>query len=539
MSADSRVSLGDLATAARFLGRLPALLRRPLDLAGARALVQRRLARRADEFVTMLRDTIFSRPESPYAELLRAARCEPGDVEALARREGVEGALHALYRAGVYLTIDEFKGRRPAVRGAATIDTSPHRLRNPRSRLHVQARSSGSRGSGTPVVFDLDFIRGSAADTAMFLDARGGATWQHADWEIPGGGSLFRLLKFASIGAGPARWFSQLDAAAAGIHPRYRWSARLIRLTGAACGAPLPRPVHAPIDDPLPVARWMRETRARGQTPHLYAFVSSAVRLCQAAAAASIDIAGARFTLLGEPTTDARLAEIRRVGADGLPRYGAIECGPIGYGCLRPRAADDVHILRDLQAVVQPGLDAARPEVPARALLLTSLHPAAPFVLLNVAMGDAGTMSGHACGCPLAAAWPQHLDTIRSYEKLTAGGMAFLDTDVVRVLEQTLPAAFGGAPTDYQLVEREEADGRPRLALLVDPRVGALDADAVARAFLDAVGAGTGAEHLMGRVWREAGVLTVERQAPLTARSGKILHLHSARPNPPAPKPRT
>lgn len=31
--------------------------------------------------------------------------------------------------------------------------------------------------------------------------------------------------------------------------------------------------------------------------------------------------------------------------------------------------------------------------------------------------------------------------------------MTFLDTEVIRVLEEVLPARFGGSPTDCQLVE--------------------------------------------------------------------------------------
>jgi hypothetical protein len=55
--------------------------------------------------------------------------------------------------------------------------------------------------------------------------------------------------------------------------------------------------------------------------------------------------------------------------------------------------------------------------------------------------------------------WTTHLRDIRSQEKLTAGGMTFLDTDLIRVLEEVLPARFGGAPTDYQLVEEEAEEG--------------------------------------------------------------------------------
>jgi hypothetical protein len=49
----------------------------------------------------------------------------------------------------------------------------------------------------------------------------------------------------------------------------------------------------------------------------------------------------------------------------------------------------------------------------------------------------------------------------------------------------------------------------------------------VAEAFLAAIGAGRGAEQVMGLAWRDAGLLRVERRAPLATVSGKILHLHA------------
>ena len=132
------------------------------------------------------------------------------------------------------------------------------------------------------------------------------------------------------------------------------------------------------------------------------------------------------------------------------------------------------------------------------------------------------------CGCPLEGiGWTTHLHTIRSFEKLTAGGMMFLDADVIRVLEEVLPARFGGGPTDYQLVEDEAGDGRPRLRLLVRPEVGPVDADALARAFLAAVAAGSGVERVMGLLWQDSGMVRVERRSPLATPTGKILHVHS------------
>jgi hypothetical protein len=76
------------------------------------------------------------------------------------------------------------------------------------------------------------------------------------------------------------------------------------------------------------------------------------------------------------------------------------------------------------------------------------------MVLLNLSLGDHARLERRACGCPLERlGWDTHLETIRSFEKLTAAGMNFLDVDVIRVLEEILPARFGGGPTDYQLQE--------------------------------------------------------------------------------------
>jgi hypothetical protein len=97
------------------------------------------------------------------------------------------------------------------------------------------------------------------------------------------------------------------------------------------------------------------------------------------------------------------------------------------------------------------------------------------------------------------------------------------------VLEEVLPSRFGG-PTDYQLVECEQLDGRPSLQLLVHPAVGPLDETALAESFLAAIGSGSGVERVMGQVWRTPGLLRVERRPPLTTATGKIIHLHRAEP---------
>jgi hypothetical protein len=508
--------------AAGLAGPVAAFLRRPLTLPEARATLARRLTRRERDFLALAREAVYPNAASVYRHLLRHVGCEYGDLERLVTGEGLEAALRQLLRQGVYLTVDEAKGRRPVVRGSLTAAAGPDALANPIAARHVPVASSGSRGAGTVLLMDLAFIRDHGVNTCLAVDAAGGADWVKAAWAVPGGAALYRMLKLSSFGTRVARWFTQVDPSDPGLHPRYRWSHRLVRWVSVAAAAPLPAPVHAPLDDPLPVARWMADVLRRGATPWIRTLPSSAVRACQAAVAAGIDLAGAHFTVSGEPVTDAKLEAIRRSGAHASPRYGAMETGPLAWGCLTPTSSDDMHVFHDLHALVQADGDPS--------LFVTSIRRAAPLVMLNLSMGDQATLAPRGCGCPLERlGWTTHLHGVASREKLTAAGMTFYDVDVVGVLERVLPGRFGGGPTDYQLVEDETPAGEPVVRLLVHPAVGPLDPARVAEAFLAAVGAGSGAERIMGIVWRDARLLRVERRAPLTAASGKVLHLHVVR----------
>jgi hypothetical protein len=152
------------------------------------------------------------------------------------------------------------------------------------------------------------------------------------------------------------------------------------------------------------------------------------------------------------------------------------------------------------------------------------------LVLINVSIGDQAEVVNDDCGCPLSRlGWRTRLRGLCSHEKLTTGGMGVLDVDVVRILEDVLPRRFGGGPTDFQLVETEGEHGEPRLRLVVHPSLGPIDPAAVADAFLDAVGPGSGVERIMALQWRQSQSLTVERRAPMRTAVGKVLHLHRER----------
>ena len=522
-------TLADLRGGVHILRHVPSFVRRSIGHEEASAIVRHRLAARSADFLALARAAIYSRPAalSPYRRLLDHAGCELGDLERLVQREGLEGALHVLYRGGVYLTVDECKGLRPVVRGSTTFTVSAGQLNNPVARIDGVVATGGSRGTRAPLPLSLNHLRDRAVDHRIDFDLKIPAPHRMAVCGVPGGAMMNGLLMFSVIGYRPLRWFTPVPLSEPGLHPRYLWSHRVLGWAARLGGLTLPAPEHVPLDDTLPIARWMAEQARNGQSAVLYSYPTVAVRVSQAAARAGLDLSGAWFPCAGEPITAGRVATIERTGARVLPMYASMETGVIATGCADPRQPDDLHLLSDLQAIVQPGAEVDGTGLPPRALLTTSLRRTAALLLLNVSLGDEGHMQRATCGCPLEeVGWTTRLHTVRSFEKLTAGGMTFYDGDVIRVLEEILPARFGGGPTDYQILETEDDSGRPRLQLVIHPRVGPLDAPLVVDAFLDAIGGGSGAEQLMGRVWRDGRFVGVERRPTFATPAGKILHLH-------------
>ena len=64
--------------------------------------------------------------------------------------------------------------------------------------------------------------------------------------------------------------------------------------------------------------------------------------------------------------------------------------------------------------------------------------------------------------------------------------MSYLGGELIALLEEALPARFGGSPSDYQLVE-DEVGGLARVELLVSPRVGEVNEPELVAYVLDAL----------------------------------------------------
>src|SRR5262249_60246004 len=112
-----RTAATDLIAGARFFVALSTFLRHPVDPAHARTILRRRFETRQQDFLDLVRRTVFEAPANPYRMLMASAGCGLGDLGRLVNQDGLEGALGVLESRGGYPTGDAVQGRRPVRRG--------------------------------------------------------------------------------------------------------------------------------------------------------------------------------------------------------------------------------------------------------------------------------------------------------------------------------------------------------------------------------------------------------------------------------------
>jgi hypothetical protein len=502
---------------ARFTWGIRRFCRDTNSVETAKEAIRRRIHERDQTFLALVRRVHASDPRNPYRQLLGAAGCEPADVQRLVAQEGLERALEVLRKAGVYVSFEEFKGLRPAVRGSETFHFRPADFDNPLVRTHLTTTTGGSRARPTRILIDLDHIAESASSWALWFSAHG---WleRHVVFVTPEyPGIVNRQLRSAKLGKPYVRWF----VTSGGGSPQYRLvSAYIQAVSRRATGAP--RPEHVSLHDGQRIGEELARMVAAGAPPCVVTSPSTAARLCAAMAEHGRSLRGVAFLLGGEPYTDATKLALAAAGATGAPNYGSAETGPVGAQCPTPAATDAIHVYRDAFAVI-----AAPRALPDGAegdtILFTGLRWTAPKLLVNVDIGDTACIEDRPCDCEFdRAGCHTQLWAIRSSAKLTGDGVTFIGADLVPLLEEELPRRFGGAAGDYQLVETQGARGLPRYRLLVSPEVGAVDEPAVIDALLGALSVRRRAYGFMVEQWRQAGLLEVRRERPQTTSRGKV-----------------
>jgi hypothetical protein len=502
-------------------------LRRPLTPEDCRRRVVEGLRSRETTFVSTVESKVYRNPRSPYRALLELAGIELGDIVHFVRSEGVEASLGRLADEGVTVTLEEFKGNRPIERPGLRLDVCAEDFDDPDPGAAFPGRTGGSRGRGRRLLVDLEHLTRDAAYHWVFDEALDAARRPLALWRPvpPGSAGLYLALSFAKAGRTIERWFSQNRLSPLPYFKEYVATAYTLH-AGRRSRRPLPRPEHVPVNDAALVAEWLAAKRRTGSPARLNTTGSCGVRVALAAIERGLDISGSLLVLGGEPLTPAKVDVVSEAGARAVCSYYLTEAGRLGITCAAPADLDDVHVVSDKVGVIQRERSGGPDRASVPALLLTVLQPSSPKVMLNVDSGDYGVLEERDCGCPVGELGLRtHIRGIRSYEKVASEGMSFLGSELLALVEQILPARFGGSPIDYQLVE-EEVAGLPCVSVLVSPGVGAVDEADVVATTLRTLAAGPGHRRMMAAVWEEARTLRVLREEPVVTDSGKVLPLH-------------
>ncbi len=512
---------------------MPAFFRERVTVEQAEEAIKRGIGKREDRFLELARSWIYGNPRSPYLWLLQTAGCEFFDLQAQVRRDGLEAALEKLAREGVYLTEDEFKGKKEVARGGRSFLVRSADFESSGSPPGFTIQSSGTSNRPVRSQIQLDYLADRANITAVFFSAHDFFAASHAMYDaiLPGGGGVNNLLVYARLGITTERWFARAIPSDHRLAAWYHYlTTYLIVLNGKLCGPGFPRPVFTDIGDAHRIVRWIVEQRRSATPCCITTAASNAARIARTAWEMGESLAGAKFIVSGEPFTEAKREWIERVGARATSRYTYGGGVMVGYGCAAPVSGDEIHVDETRIALIDHPAPLSDDAPAIHPLLLSTLYPAAAArFLLNVESGDYAARGRRDCGCALEkAGLTLHLHRIRSYEKFTSEGMNYFYGDLYEFFEKTLPSEFGGAPGDYQLVEEEDEKGQTRLTLVIRPEVGGVDEAKMLLRLRQRLAEGSSANRFQAKIWQDAGTFRIRREAPHASGRGKILPLHIA-----------
>jgi len=515
----------ELSDFARHAGGVRQFLRTPLTRADTLARLKESLEKRGERFLATVEAGVFVRPSSPYLPLFQHAGIEPGDLRALVRDDGVDATVDTLYEEGVRISLDEFRGRRPIERSGLSLYVTEEDFDNPLARVGWRTTTGGSRSLGRQVLLNLEHMERNALYYMLFLIAHDAFARPEALWRpLTSRTGVNNALRTAQRRKPIEKWFSQTRFREQRFGDAALTAYAL--LAARVWAAPLPAPEYVPFGKAERIARWLEGRVRAGRPPMLMATVGSCTRIAIAAREHGCDMAGTLFRSGGEALTPARADTIAATGAKAFADYSFSEVGRVGVSCADPAAVGDVHLLLDKIAMVQRERVVPTTGETVGALFFTSLLPSAPKLMINVENDDYATVEDRECACPIGAlGFSRHLHGIRSYEKLTSEGVTLRGTDVLTLLERTLPGRFGGSPTDYQLVE-DVAETVPVLSVVVSPRLGSIDEQEVVSAVLSALERGGPRAAAVAKVWANAGTLRVVRREPYATSAAKILPIH-------------
>ena len=507
-----------------FIRGLPHFLKEPISYETGRTIILHRLEQRNGNFLQMVKRCVYQNPRSPYLPLLREARCEYGDMESFLARNELESLLTQLLDAGVCISLEEYKGRKPLVRNGASFLFEEEDFDNPLLTQGWEARTGGSTGRPSRMLVDLEFLADRAPYEQVMFHLLALHEVPLALWypKVPVSIGLSNSLRYAKVGKPPEAWFD-MKLGINTVPFWHLWALSAIIGVSRLSAVPIPWPQAAPLDDPGVILAWILNNIQHHGRCAVQSNVSGVVRLCHAAVSRGIDLRGVQFITGSEPLTPSKHMEIVASQARAFLRYNTVDIGSIASGCGAPADIDEVHLLSDTVALVSPD---AEPRLDgSRRLSFTYIPGKGPKVVINVDLGDQAIIKERRCGCPFEElGFHTHLSHVRSASRSTMEGIALQHTDLVRISEEILPRIIGGSILDYQWVEDEDpkAGSLTRLWLRVAPRLGTIDESGLRRDILAEIGKMGAAQRFYAQLMDDAKTLRILREDPRPTPAGKV-----------------
>ncbi len=506
----------------RFYINLKPFLETIISKEAAKEAIKQRLVNREENFLRLIKKGIFLNKKSPYLKIFKLIQISYDDIERMINKNGLSETLNILREDGIYLTVEEFKGKKTVVRRNAEFRFKEQDFDNPLLSAYYNIETGGTRSSGTRTLLDLEYISAKAVYYPLVFDIYNLKDCKIGLWAPtpPLGAGILPLLHFAKTGKIVSKWFSP-------IKPDIERAMSLKFMIGAAknINIDLPYPEYTNIQDVEKVVNWIIDVKAKYGNVLFLSLVSQAVRICEFARINSLDISGVKFWIFGEPITEARYNVIKSSGCEVIPLYSFIELGSIGFGCNKRSSPEEIHFFQDSMALIQHNKFIPSLGENVGSFLFSSILPSSPKILLNVENGDYGIIDKRPCDCILGELGLEtHIKNIHSFEKLNAEGMTFFAFDAMNILEEILPNKFGGTLLDYQLSEEVE-NTKARLNLVISPDLGIIDEDKIKSVLLDELKRRSKHGKQMVEVLKQAGTLCIKREYPAATRAGKICPL--------------
>jgi hypothetical protein len=487
-----------------------------ITLEYAKSTIAHQVAHREENFLRTLKTNVFEYPRSPYLALFKWANITYRDVEQLVAKQGLESTLEELFEAGVYVEFEEVKGRKPIIRDGLELHPSASDFDTPNIKPVMLRHTAGSTGAPTRTKFDFEHMRQKTLLQVITYHMFDCLKIPTATWNgpLPLTGGFENIIRLNTMGLSLERWFTPIIGRQANLSHYFNVLNVLMTALIKIHGLKVPKAEYVPLNDSLPIVKWAVDAVQREGGCLIVGSISKAVRISYTAQKHGYDLTGVIFFSGGEPLTKAKNNTIEKSGAKMVSHYVFSEAGSVGLKCQNSPHHDDVHHMANTTAFIQRPVDIFDQTV--NAFCFTTLLPSAPKTLLNAQMDDFGIIETRDCGCLLHQfGLTTHIRQVRSYRKLTGEGMTLVGSDMVRILEEDLPAQFGGSLSDYQLVEEEAENGLTKLMLYVDPSVPIADEEKLRVAFLDAMRQNMPSVRLAQAEYRYGDVVQIRRQTPI------------------------